>query len=129
MCFYSDGYCTVYEQKDIKKSRKVFKCSDCFKVVPVGSSYMSIFTVFEGDANTFKICNLCRSLREGIVQVEIAEGCSRSEAEPLLGDMIGQLRESDPEDYHKKLIALGRVGDAAWLAKNCNFHVGVSDDL
>lgn len=119
MCFYSDGYCTVYEPKTIKKSRKEHKCSDCFKVIPCGDSYESIFTVYEGEADTWKICRKCKQLREGIVQVELAEGCSRHEAEPLLGAMFDQF-EGAAEHYHEKLVALGRDADADWLAVNCN---------
>jgi len=78
-----------------------------------------MFTVYEGDASTFKICAKCQSLREGVVLIEIAEGCSEHESEPLLGAMFDQLHDSDPEVYHKKLIELGRSDDAAWLAQHC----------
>lgn len=128
MCFIADGYNTVQTENVIKRSRKAHKCSDCFKTIPIASSYKSIFCVYEGDASTFKICEQCQSLREGIVLVEIAAGCHRNEAEPLLGAMFEQLGESEPEGYHGKLIELGRKDDAAWLAANCNFSHGLEHE-
>lgn len=123
MCFVADGYCTVYEEKTIKQSRKPHKCSDCYKVIPTGSSYKQVFSVFEGDANTAKMCQLCLSLRAGIVEVELAEGCSANEAEPLLGMLFDQLHDSDPAHYYHRLIELGRAKDATWLASNCKFDL------
>lgn len=118
MCFIADGYSTVYEETVIKKSRKAHRCNDCHKEIAVGSSYRSVFSVYEGDATTTKMCNRCQSLRSGIVLVEISEGCSRHEAEPLLGEMFEQLNDNANE-YHKRLLELDRTDDAAWLAANC----------
>lgn len=123
MCFISDGYCTVQESKTIKKSRKAHRCDDCGNVIPIGSSYRSVFSVYEGDASTVKICDKCQSLRQGIVLVELAEGCHQNEAEPLLGAMFEQIAESEgagDSHYLKRLVELGRHDDAAWLAEHCN---------
>lgn len=121
MCFVADGYCTVYEETVIKKSRKQHQCSDCGGLIGVGESYRSIFSVYEGDATTSKMCHKCQSLREGIVLVELAEGCARHEAEPLMGAMFEQLNDG-AEHYHTKLLGLGRADDAAWLAANCHIE-------
>lgn len=115
MCFIADdGPAEVYNEHFIKKSRKAHKCSDCFKIIPAGSSYRRVDMVFMGDFSTFPICNKCEQLRKGIVQVEMKEGCARHESEPLMGCMFEQIY-GGADHYYKELKSLGLFKEAEWL--------------
>ena len=59
-----DGTCEVFEQTIVKKSRKLHKCCECGREIPVGSSYESTFTVYEGDAVRLKTCIACADIRD-----------------------------------------------------------------
>jgi len=116
VCFYSGDSSrpSVYSETTIKKSRKERKCSDCYAVIPVGSPYKKVFGVWDHEPETFSQCILCVSLRSGIESVEIDAGCSRDEANPMLGDLKEQLHEESGE-YYKSLVRLGFQSEADHL--------------
>lgn len=59
-----DGYCEVFSRSVVKKSRKVFRCCECRRAIPIGSPYERTFTVFEGDAETYRTCMICVEIRD-----------------------------------------------------------------
>ncbi len=82
-----DGYCQVFERTTIKKSRKTFKCCECGREIPIGSSYESTFTVFEGDAERWKACSDCVDIRDTF-------HCD-GETQPIIGHLWESIAESD----------------------------------
>ncbi len=53
-----DETCTVHRHK-IVTARKEHKCSACRSVILPGHRYASVFTLFEGEADTIKRCGSC----------------------------------------------------------------------
>lgn len=90
MCFDYDGYCTIWEERS-PKARKPHKCCECGLPIRPGEIYLSVFTVFEGKATTFKLCTGCETYRHAVHEREVEEGCSGGEAWPPLGDMCETL--------------------------------------
>jgi len=86
VCFYYDEYAELYREKDVK-AKKEHKCSECYQVIQKNEIYKYIFTVFQGDASTIKICSVCQDKRQKIHDIEISHGCKEHEAWPPLGDL------------------------------------------
>lgn len=67
VCYFSseaDGVCEVWNVRHIKKSRKEHRCIECGEIIPAGSSYESVFSVYEGEAETSATCEICREVRD-----------------------------------------------------------------
>jgi hypothetical protein len=57
-----DSYATVWRETWISKSRKPHQCDTCHTTIPVGSRYLSIFCVYEGDASSDVQCQDCAAI-------------------------------------------------------------------
>jgi hypothetical protein len=86
MCFYYDEYAELYREKDVK-ARKEHKCYECYRIILKNETYQYIFTVFQGDVSTIKICFGCKELRQKIHDIEISHGCSENESWPPFGEL------------------------------------------
>jgi predicted transglutaminase-like protease len=86
MCFIYDEYAELYKEKDVK-AKKEHKCSECARTIFKNETYQYIFTIFQGDATTTKICSDCKDKRQKIHDIEISHGCSENESWPPLGEL------------------------------------------
>ena|SRR5579863_9467330 len=80
MCFVIDGYCEVYE-RSIHKAHKAHKCRACRRTIEIGEQYLSIFSVYEGETDTEKVCNQCAQDAVAIHRGELRAGCDDSSDE------------------------------------------------
>lgn len=111
MCFYNDGeYATIWRESD-PRARKQYKCYECGGTIIVGEKYRCVFTVFEGDAGTYRTCSRCVRLRDAIREVEIAAGCSASESQPSLGGLYDEVSESDGWQHYADQYARLHPGE------------------
>ena len=55
-----DEYCTIHE-KTLRKARKEHDCCACGRVIRPGQRYANVFTVYDGNAETFKRCGACEA--------------------------------------------------------------------
>lgn len=94
MCFDYDGYCEVW-QESFPKARKPHKCCECGGVILKGHKYRNIFSVYEGDATTSKVCMPCEAVRDIIRQHENDEGCDGNEAEAPIGELAASVIQGD----------------------------------
>lgn len=65
----TDCYCdydapSVLHRRDVKKSRRQTKCSECGVGITAGSEYEYVFGVWDGDAVTVHTCSHCRDIRK-----------------------------------------------------------------
>jgi hypothetical protein len=102
MCFDTEP-CEVFRATH-RVARKPHRCSECRRPIRPGTRYESTFTVFDGDAETFKTCPRCERLREVYVAMEIAGGCAVYEATPPLSYLWESIRESR-EEFGKFALA------------------------
>jgi hypothetical protein len=63
MCFIDLDPCEVWDERE-RKARKEHKCGACGKTIRVGETYLTHFSVFEGNANSEKMCFPCRDDRK-----------------------------------------------------------------
>jgi hypothetical protein len=99
MCFvYDVSGPTFYNEQIIKKSRKLHKCSECYKHIDIGNSYQYVIGVWDGDWSSYKICDKCQGLRKKIHDLETSHGCREHESWPPFGG----LRDCLP-DYEEEL--------------------------
>lgn len=54
----ADGRCEVWQVSE-HKARKDHKCSECARTIGAGEKYRNIFSVFQGDVSTAKVCAHC----------------------------------------------------------------------
>lgn len=90
VCFFAgeaDGFCEVWNRHIVKKSRKEFRCGECRRVIPIGSQYEQTFTVFEGDAVTYRTCMVCVEIRDTF-------HCGEDRNQPLIGELWDNIGES-----------------------------------
>ena len=59
-----DGHCEVWEQRLIVKSRKDHYCHGCGGTISIGASYISHFSVFEGDTSSERMCLPCKTIMD-----------------------------------------------------------------
>lgn len=59
-----EGYCSVWQEHVVKHARKRHRCDGCHGFIQIGESYISHFSIFEGDANSEKACLPCEISRE-----------------------------------------------------------------
>lgn len=65
MC-WTDGDCSeVWNERQIRAARKTHRCESGCRIEP-GQPYTSIFSIFEGDASTYKICPDCVALQKAM---------------------------------------------------------------
>jgi hypothetical protein len=58
-----DEYCTVW-QENTRKARKAHKCSCCRRQIEPGETYLTHFSIFDGNCNSEKCCSDCEKDRE-----------------------------------------------------------------
>lgn len=86
MCFVYDEYAELYREKKIK-AKKEHLCTECNKTIFKNETYQYVFTIFQGDATSIKVCSICQDKRQKIHDIEINHGCSESESWPPLGEL------------------------------------------
>lgn len=99
MCDYIDGRCDVWNET-IRKARREHKCSECFRPILVGATYMDVRSLYDGRWNTARAHVECVKLRK-----HIAFDVCRQDLYVLDGDM--SLRESVREHYREAPELLG----------------------
>lgn len=98
MCFYNDGDSPeVWEQK-IVKGRKEYRCTSCRKPIPIGQQHLSMFYVLYGDADRFRVCNLCAQDRVKIHRHEMSVGCRWDESWCAWEEIAMLIRRGDPDE-------------------------------
>jgi len=75
MCFYYDDVCSVWRQT-IHVARKPHPCESCRRQIEPGEQYLSVFSIFEGDADTRCLCNQCAQDWRQIHLAEVRAGCA-----------------------------------------------------
>lgn len=63
VCYYDGPMPSVFRTKE-QKARREYRCLECNTLIPVGQTYVYIFGVWEGYADTFRLCKLCNDLRQ-----------------------------------------------------------------
>jgi hypothetical protein len=91
---------SVYRQQ-ARRARKPHKCCDCGAEIKPGDEYLSIFGVWEGEAESFCMCLLCEDMR---TQCEFA-------CVPL-GRMVNDIY-SRPDDQTMEVVAFKRRYEAS----------------
>lgn len=67
MC-YIDGYenpPSVFERK-LVRARKAHRCCECLREIQRGKLYWRIFGVWDGEAQSYKVCERCERVRSMI---------------------------------------------------------------
>lgn len=103
MCFADYDACapSVFDEST-PTARKEHRCSECGGVIAKGVKYKRVFGVWDGCADSFKICPACDELRERIVEHELAEGCDEDESHCP----FGQLGQYLADHQHPDMVAL-----------------------
>lgn len=94
MCFAeSDDYCEVWRQdiRMTRPSKKPCRCCSCRRVIEVGEQRLHTFYVFEGDADSWDLCNQCTQDWVAIHRAELRAGC------PDYGSWC------EPEEIHRTI--------------------------
>jgi hypothetical protein len=58
----AEGRCTVLHSTD-RKARKEHRCTECYRVIPVGEIYLNEGCLWDGRKDTYKICSHCQVVR------------------------------------------------------------------
>lgn len=67
MCDEAEEYFSVYKERRVR-ARKRHVCCACKEVVRVRDVYVCTFTVFEGEAETYKHCLRCHAMLDAIAK-------------------------------------------------------------
>lgn len=98
MCFYYSGECCeVYEER-IVKARKEYPCTSCKRGVAIGEQHISIFSVYEGHADRYRLCNRCTQDFAAIHRHEIAEGCEGAESWPPIEEISSLMMHGNGDE-------------------------------
>lgn len=87
MCFDYDGERAEVWREATRKARKPHRCSECSGPIAVGDRYFNIFSVYEGNADTYRCCPKCQLVREEIHRQETDRGCAEYESWPHIGGL------------------------------------------
>src|SRR5687767_6685191 len=82
MCFDGGDAPRVYEERH-HKARKEHKCCECRLPIRPGERYLACFGVWDGTAETFKICEVCEWFRSRIIEIEEEAGCAGESFPPF----------------------------------------------
>jgi transcription elongation factor Elf1 len=52
---------SFWNSKKVKKTRKIHRCEFCTRKIPIGSSCSSESGVYEGDFQSYYLCNRCNT--------------------------------------------------------------------
>ena len=72
-----------------RKARKEHECSCCFRKIVRGETYLIHFDVFEGRANSRKMCQQCEADRKEFADDHDSLLCDPSYFPEMLGNCIG----------------------------------------
>lgn len=59
-----DVYSTVWRDSPVKAARKRHRCDGCHGFIQIGESYVSHFSICEGDETHEKCCGECQKARD-----------------------------------------------------------------
>lgn len=100
---------------DHPKARKEHTCYECRGKISIGETYHKHHGIWDGEADTFKVCNDCEVLRAV---------CDKDEPDPEFRTAFGQLCESVFEsggaDLIRSYLGIKRKRGAAiqpWMLK------------
>ncbi len=118
MCFYYDETCEFGEDKAVK-ARKPHKCEACRETIQPGETYQRFSGSHDHRFFTENLCRRCCYDTFRIVEHELDEGCSWSEAWPIFSDIVPYLMDSELGQTKPEDVPLAfRVGDQpAWPRK------------
>ncbi len=51
--------CEVWKERTIKRGRKSWKCKECGRLIPVGEEHSYVFSIYEGQADSYRRCRHC----------------------------------------------------------------------
>lgn len=86
------------------RARRQYACTECGLPIRPGEQYCYVFGVWDGDAQTHRICSTCEWLRERIALAEMEAGCGAHEACPGFSGLYEAL-----DNGHDKAIGLVRL--------------------
>lgn len=111
MCMVGDlEPCEVWDERE-RKARKAHTCSCCYGQIRAGEVYVVHFSVFEGQANSEKMCKPCHAARAEFAKAHDGSLCSPSYFGRMLMECIGENGEDDDPE-NKRWVELRDEMDA-----------------
>lgn len=81
---------SLFSEREIRSARKQHKCDECQNPINVGESYRSVFGVWDGMADSHRLCSYCVACKE-YVEAHLPCFCWYWGSE---GEMLNDMRES-----------------------------------
>jgi len=111
MCFDYDGY-PEFAQDRVSTARKPHKCAACRGRIEAGEQYHYYTGKYDGHFFSDKVCRRCEYDTFRVVEHELAEGCSWSEAWPAYSELVEYLDESGMGQTRREDVpASFQIGD------------------
>lgn len=88
MCELNLDICSVYLEKPVR-ARKPHRCDGCGRMIAIGEPYLTVFTVFDGSADTSTGCFGCWAAREQFAEAH-GESFPPGQIQDMLLDCIGE---------------------------------------
>lgn len=95
----ADGPCSVWSENH-RKARKPHACHECGRQIEPGERYLTIFTVFEGDASHHKVCAHCEVVCEWL----------RKNCGGFLLSMVYEDISEHVDEYNRRDLARLQIG-------------------
>lgn len=102
MCRVADwDPCEVYTET-WRKARKTHCCYECGYTIGAGEKYVVVFTIFEGEPGSYKVCWFCHTMSKALTAAQRFH-CGES-----WGFLLGALWDEVREFYDEHKDELGK---------------------
>lgn len=110
MCAIDLDPCEVWRPEE-RKARKAHVCGCCGGLIRVGERYVSLFTVFDGEASNEASCLACWADNKEFGKTHSM--CSPSYLREMVDECVGDYRDRSQSEWAPLLARLDARRDAA----------------